>query len=52
MNQKEDMSEVQDALTLENILNNTIRMFDTLLLNQKDAFIQKYEEGQEDFVEA
>ncbi len=45
------MLEVQDALTPENILDNTIRMFNTLPLDQKDAFIQKYEEGLEDFAE-
>jgi len=27
-------------------------MFNTLPLNQKDAFIQKYKGGQEDFAEA
>ena len=46
------MSQMQEALTLENILDNAIAMFDTLPLNQKDAFIQKYEGGQEDFAEA
>jgi len=39
MDQEEDMLELQDVLTLENILNNAIRMFDTLPIDQKDAFI-------------
>jgi len=51
MDQREDMSQLQEALTPENILDNAIRMFDTLPLNQKDAFIQKYEGSQEDFAE-
>jgi len=36
----------------QNILDNAIKMFDTLPDDQKDAFIQKYEGGQEDFAEA
>ena len=52
MDQGEDMSQMQEVLTPENILNNAIAMFDTLLLDQKDAFIQKYEGRQEDFAEA
>ncbi len=51
MDQNKDMSQLQDAITPENILDNAIRMFDTLPLDQKDAFIQKYEGGQEDFAE-
>ncbi len=51
MDQNEDMSQLQDAITPENILDNTIRMFDTLPRDQKDAFIQKYEGSQEDFAE-
>ena len=45
------MSQLQEATTPENILNNAIRMFDTLPLDQKDTFIQKYEGSQEDFAE-
>jgi hypothetical protein len=52
MDIQEDMAQVQDPLTPQNILDNAIRMFDTLPDNQKDAFIQKYEGGQEDFAEA
>src|SRR6266851_5177949 len=51
MDQSEDMSQLQDAITPKNILDNAIRMFDTLPLDQKDAFIQKYEGGREDFAE-
>jgi len=51
MDQNEDMSQLQDAITPENILDNAIWMFDTLPLDQKDASIQKYEGGQEDFAE-
>ncbi len=51
MDQNDDMSQLQEAITPENILDNAIKMFDTLPLDQKDAFIQKYEGGQEDFAE-
>ncbi len=51
MDQDEDMTQLQDAITPKNILDNAIRMFDTLPLDQKNAFIQKYEGGQEDFAE-
>ncbi len=51
MDQNEDMLQLQDAITPENILDNAIRMFDTLPWDQKDAFIQKYEGSQEDFAE-
>ncbi len=49
MDQHDDMSQLQDAITPKNILDNAIRMFDTLPLDQKDTFIQKYEGEQEDF---
>jgi hypothetical protein len=52
MDVQEDMVQVQDPLTPQNILDNAIRMFNTLLDDQKDAFIQKYKGGQEDFAEA
>ncbi len=51
MDQPNDMSQLQEAITPENILDNAIRMFDTLPLDQKDAFIQKYKGSQEDFAE-
>src|SRR6266851_9849137 len=51
MDQNDDMSQLQDAITPENILDNAIKMFDTLPRDQKDAFIQKYEGSQEDFAE-
>ena len=52
MDVQEDMAQIQDPLTPQNILDNAIKMFDTLPDDQKDAFIQKYEGGQEDFAEA
>ncbi len=33
MDQSEDMSQLQEAITPKNILNNAIRMFDTLPLD-------------------
>ena len=51
MDQSKDMTQLQDAITPENILDNAIKMFDTLPMDQRDAFIQKYEGGQEDFAE-
>jgi len=47
-----NLLQMQEPLTPENILDNTIRMFDTLPTDQKDPFIQKYEGGQEDFAGA
>ena len=52
MDVQEDMALVQEPLTPQNILENAIRMFNTLPDDQKDAFIQKYKGGQEDFAEA
>ena len=52
MDVQEDMAQIQDPLTPQNILDNAIKMFNTLPDDQKDAFIQKYEGGQEDFAEA
>jgi hypothetical protein len=52
MDDQEDMAQIQEPLTPQNILDNAMRMFDTLPNDQKDAFIQKYEGGQEDFAEA
>ena len=51
MDQREDMTQLQDAITPKNILDNALKMFDTLPMDQKDTFIQKYEGGQEDFAE-
>jgi len=51
MDQREDLTQLQEAITPENILDNALKMFDTLPLDQKDAFIQKYEGGKEDFAE-
>jgi hypothetical protein len=52
MDQEEDMSEVQEAIHPVNLLDNTLKVFDTLPLEQKDALIAKYEGKQEDFVAA
>ena len=51
MDQGEDLTQLQDAITSENILDNALKMFDTLPVDQKDAFIQKYKGGKEDFAE-
>jgi len=45
------MTQLQDTITPKNILDNALKMFDTLPMDQKDTFIQKYEGGQEDFAE-
>ena len=39
-------------LTPDNILDNALQMFDQLPDDQKNAFIQKYEGGREDFPNA
>jgi hypothetical protein len=52
MDQEEDLSEVQDAINPTNLLDNTLKVFDTLPLEQKDALIAKYEGKKEDFAAA
>ena len=42
----------QPLLTPDNILDNALQMFDQLLDDQTNAFIQKYEGGREDFPNA
>ena len=42
----------QPPLTPDNILDNALQMFDQLPNDQKNAFIQKYEGGREDFPNA
>ena len=39
-------------LTLDNILDNALQMFDQLSDDQKNTFIQKYKGGREDFPNA
>jgi hypothetical protein len=43
------MKGVQEALTPEGILDNTLAMFDRMLDHMKDKFIQKYEGKLQDF---
>ena len=52
MDQDEDMAGVQEAIHLVNLLDNALKVFDTLPLEQKDALIAKYEGKQEDFATA
>jgi hypothetical protein len=52
MDQEEDLSEVQDAINPTNLLDNALKVFDTLPLEQKDALIAKYEGKKEDFAAA
>jgi hypothetical protein len=49
MDQDEEMGHVQTPISPQNILDNALKAFDQLPLDQKDAFIQKYEGGAEDF---
>ena len=52
MDQNEDMTGIQEAIHLTNLLNNTLKVFNTLPLEQKDTLIAKYEGKQEDFAAA
>jgi hypothetical protein len=52
MDQDEDMTGVQEAIHPANLLDNALKVFDTLPLEQKDALIAKYEGKQEDFAAA
>jgi hypothetical protein len=49
MDQDKDMSGLQEAIHLTNLLDNALKVFDTLPLEQKDALIAKYEGKKEDF---
>jgi len=44
-----DMSNVQAPITPEGILNNALSMFDHLLEDMKDQFIQQYKGKSQDF---
>ena len=46
------MAGVQEAIHLANLLNNALKVFDTLPLEQKDALIAKYKGKQKDFAAA
>jgi hypothetical protein len=52
MDQDEDMSAVQEAIHPTNLLNNALKVFNTLSPEQKDALIAKYEGKQKDFAAA
>jgi hypothetical protein len=52
MDQKEDLTNVQQVIHPTNLLNNTLKVFDALPLKQKDALIAQYKRKQEDFVTA
>jgi len=49
INEPEDMSNVQAPITPEGILDNALLMFDRLLEDIKDQFIQQYEGKLQDF---
>jgi hypothetical protein len=46
------MLRVQEDIHPTNLLNNALKVFNTLPLEQKDALIAKYEGKQEDFAAA
>ena len=52
MDKEEDLLNVQQALHPTNLLNNALKVFNTLPLEQKDAQIAQYEGKQEDFATA
>jgi len=52
MDQDEDLLHLQQEIHPTNLLNNMLRAFDTLPLEQKDALIAQYKGKQEDFVAA
>jgi hypothetical protein len=49
INEPEDMTGVQEALTLEGILDNALNMFNHMLDHMKDDFIQRYKEKSQNF---
>ena len=49
IDEPKDMKGVQEALTPEGILDNTLAMFDRMPDHMKDEFIQKYEGKSQDF---
>ena len=46
------MTGVQPALNLANLLDNALKVFDTLPPKQKDSLIQQYKGKKQDFVDA
>jgi hypothetical protein len=52
MDQDKNMLGVQEAIHPANLLDNALKVFNTLPLEQKDALLTKYKGKQEDFVAA
>jgi len=52
MDQDKDLSHLQQEIHPTNLLDNTLWVFNTLLLEQKDTLIAQYKGKQEDFVTA
>jgi hypothetical protein len=49
MDQEDNMLGLQEAINPTNLLNNALKVFDTLPIEQKDALIAKYKGKKEDF---
>jgi hypothetical protein len=52
MDEEEDLSGVQEVMNPINLLDNVLKVFNTLPLEQKDTLIAKYEGKKEDFATA
>jgi Zinc knuckle len=52
LDEDDDMTNVQPAINPANLLDNALKVFDTLPLEQKDSLIQQYEGKKQDFVDA
>ncbi len=52
MDQDKDLSNLQQEIHPTNLLDNALHIFNSLLLEQKDALITQYEGKKEDFVAA
>jgi hypothetical protein len=50
MSQDDNMSDLQEPIHPTNLLDNALKTFDTLPLEQKDALITQYKGKREDFV--
>ena len=49
MDQQEDLSHIQPEMHPHNLLDNALKTFDMLPVEQKDALIAQYKGKQEDF---
>jgi hypothetical protein len=49
MSQDSDMPDLQEPIHPMNLLNNALKTFNTLPLEQKDALIAQYKGKKEDF---